>query len=261
MKLPVPQWAVLVGVLLCCGCTAVTDRGYWGAGVQWPNGQRLRDSAIASFKDPQTWVPLAGAAVIGIAGVDDDIADWAADETPLFGSDAETTSDRLRTLNTAAWVATTLAVPSDSITNRGKGILVDLSTLALETGTVSALKSLSDRERPDGSDDRSFPSGHTSRASVTGAMAAANLAYVDMPGWARQTMKIGLYGVAAGTGWARVEAEKHYPTDVLVGYAIGQFLARFLHGAFFNPATGGSTAIQYRPLPGGGAVTLSRTVR
>jgi hypothetical protein len=34
--------------------------------------------------------------------------------------------------------------------------------------------------------------------------------------------------------WARVEGEKHYPTDVLVGAALGNFITRFVHDAFMN---------------------------
>ncbi|MBD3343874.1 MAG: hypothetical protein GF401_02280 [Chitinivibrionales bacterium] len=36
-----------------------------------------------------------------------------------------------------------------------------------------------------------------------------------------------------GTGWARVEAQKHYPTDVLVGAALGNFCATFAAGILF----------------------------
>jgi membrane-associated phospholipid phosphatase len=89
---------------------------------------------------------------------------------------------------------------------------------------------------------------------VGAALANINLEYMDMPNWARSTMQIGLYTTAAGAGWARVEAEKHYPTDVLVGYAFGQFIARFMQGAFFNDET--PAVVGFRPAPGGGELTL-----
>jgi len=41
----------------------------------------------------------------------------------------------------------------------------------------------------------------------------------------------GLTALTLGTGWARVEAGFHYPSDVLVGMALGDF-----NGAFFNDA-------------------------
>jgi len=251
---------LIVLTILSTGCAARTDRGYWGSTVSWPDGQRLRESALAAVRNPQTWVPLAGAAVIGLADLDDEISDWAVEESPVFGDNAADASDSLRSLTSAAYWVTALVAPSDSIAAKLKGLSVGAATLVIEEATVNAMKSLSGRERPTGFDDKSFPSGHASRASVSAAMAAGNLEYTAMPGWVRGTLQVGLYGAAAGTGWARVEAGKHYPTDVLVGYAIGQFLARFMHEAFFaGTDENGSQmqALSYRPMPGGGELTVS----
>jgi len=44
-----------------------------------------------------------------------------------------------------------------------------------------------------------------------------------------------LTSLVAGTGWARIEASKHYPTDVLVGAALGNFIALLVHDAFLKP--------------------------
>ena len=44
--------------------------------------------------------------------------------------------------------------------------------------------------------------------------------------------RVGLYGLAGTTAWARIEAEKHFPSDVLAGAALGNFFARFFYGAF-----------------------------
>jgi hypothetical protein len=46
--------------------------------------------------------------------------------------------------------------------------------------------------------------------------------------------------VAVATAWARVEAEKHYPTDVLVGAALGHFLTAVIH----DSAMGLDTPVQ-----------------
>jgi len=40
--------------------------------------------------------------------------------------------------------------------------------------------------------------------------------------------------MASGTAWARVEAGVHYPSDVLAGAALGNFLTAFIHDAFLN---------------------------
>ncbi len=256
--------ALPIVILVLTGCSTVTSKGYWGAGFGWPDGQRLRDSAVTAVRSPHVWAPLAGALVLGVSDLDEEISDWAVKKTPLFGDNASQVSDRLRDFTTYAYFATALLAPSDSLANKAKGLGVGIATMAIEQGIVPVLKSATNRERPNGADDFSMPSGHASRSSTNATMAAANLDYMDMPGWARWTMQVGLYGTAAGTGWARVEAEKHYPSDVLVGYAIGQFLARFMYEAFMNSSqedTAAAPALNYTPLAGGGLITLTVPLR
>jgi membrane-associated phospholipid phosphatase len=78
---------------------------------------------------------------------------------------------------------------------------------------TAALKETIHEERPDASDDKSFPSGHTSVSFA----AAATLQ--KRYGW-----KIGLpaHAVAAFVGVARVRADKHFVHDVIAGAAIGE---------------------------------------
>lgn len=77
---------------------------------------------------------------------------------------------------------------------------------------ATGLKEAFPRTRPDGSDRKSFPSGHTSNAFA----AAATLAE-------RQGLKVGLpaFALAGFVGLARVEGKKHYWSDVAVGAGIG----------------------------------------
>ena len=75
-----------------------------------------------------------------------------------------------------------------------------------------ALKHIVLEKRPDGSDNYSFPSGHTTSA-FSGA------AFIQQRyGW-----KYGIpsYILASHVGYTRVQAQKHYPWDVLGGAVIG----------------------------------------
>ena len=59
------------------------------------------------------------------------------------------------------------------------------------------------------------------------ALASANLRAFDLSADTRWWLDAGLTAMAAGTAWARVEANEHYPVDVLVGAGLGNFIAIF----------------------------------
>jgi hypothetical protein len=50
----------------------------------------------------------------------------------------------------------------------------------------------------------------------------------------RSSAQLALTALAAGTAWARIEAGQHYPTDVLAGAALGNFIAILIHDAFLS---------------------------
>jgi membrane-associated phospholipid phosphatase len=56
--------------------------------------------------------------------------------------------------------------------------------------------------------------------------------------------------------WARVEARKHYPSDVLAGAALGHFLTAFIHDAFLNLPEDGSVDFSVYVLKGGAGLEL-----
>jgi hypothetical protein len=96
-----------------------------------------------------------------------------------------------------------------------------LEAVATTAITVSTLKLFVNRERPDGSDRFSFPSGHTSTV-----FASAGVLH-QFYGW-----KTGAVAEAIGvlTGLGRVEANRHWFSDTvgggLIGFAIGRAVAR-----------------------------------
>jgi hypothetical protein len=94
----------------------------------------------------------------------------------------------------------------------------DIAQVTLVAVTyTTALKYATQRQRPDGSDKLSFPSGHTSNAFAWATVGA------HYYGW-----KLGVPGylVAGLIGVARMEKSAHHLSDVLAGAGIGYIVGR-----------------------------------
>lgn len=87
-----------------------------------------------------------------------------------------------------------------------------LKSAALDLAVTYGLKYTVKERRPDGSDDHSFPSVHSSVAFTSAEYLRKRY------GW---EYGIPAYGLAAFVAYSRVEADKHYSRDVLAGAAIG----------------------------------------
>ncbi|MDE6556066.1 MAG: phosphatase PAP2 family protein [Duncaniella sp.] len=86
---------------------------------------------------------------------------------------------------------------------------------AIMLGTVEGLKHTVDSRRPDGSDTRSFPSGHAAVAYMGADMVTREL------GWRSGWYAMGAYAVASAVAVERVVDGHHFPTDVVAGAALG----------------------------------------
>jgi membrane-associated phospholipid phosphatase len=111
-------------------------------------------------------------------------------------------------------------------------------------GTTQVLKMTTGRIRPDGS-SYSFPSGHTAAAFATATVLQSEL------GW-----KVGIpaYAVAALVGASRVQADRHYFSDVVAGATVGLLAGR---SVTFG---GGSMRFTMKPtvMPGGIGISIGR---
>ncbi|MET0659420.1 MAG: phosphatase PAP2 family protein [Steroidobacteraceae bacterium] len=225
----------LAVMIVASGCSTVTAERDWGADVTLrPGWARVREAARDAVTDPWAWAPLAGAAVLQIDHWDRRSSDWARDHTPIFGSqrNAEDWSDNLRTGSLALPLITLLATPTgdrpnDWLVDKAKAAAVETAAVVATDLSTAALKHAADRERPNEHDRKSFPSGHASTAAVAGRLASVNLDTIDMDANLKRAANAGIDAVLLGTGWARVESGWHYPSDALVGMALGHFFASF----------------------------------
>ncbi|MFZ5447634.1 MAG: phosphatase PAP2 family protein [Thermodesulfobacteriota bacterium] len=222
-------------------CTLPNGRGWGQDATLFPGWERLGKAALKAATEPETWVPAAGAAIFQIGSFDQNLSNWASNRTPIFGSqtNADTASEALQGASEAAYLITALATPSgeqprDWVEAKLKGLMVGVAAVGLTEGTTDLLKNITNRSRPNDSDNQSFPSGHASRAAVCNTLAARNLDYLNMPNSARTGLRVGFLVLTCGTAWARVEAREHFPSDVLAGMAIGHFLGAFINDAFLG---------------------------
>jgi membrane-associated phospholipid phosphatase len=111
---------------------------------------------------------------------------------------------------------------------------------------VQGAKFATQRERPDGSNDHSFPSGHTASAFATATVLERHF------GW-----KVGVpsYAFAAYVGASRMSANKHHLSDVMMGAALG-----IAAGRVVTVGVGGTKFdMGVAPTRGGAAVTFTKS--
>lgn len=103
----------------------------------------------------------------------------------------------------------------ESRSSWGRMLTSDAFSTAVLAGTVNLMKECFRVTRPDGSDHRSFPSGHTATAFMTATMLTKEYGYLSP--WVGGVA----YGVASLTGLSRMANNKHWLSDVLTGAGIG----------------------------------------
>lgn len=122
-------------------------------------------------------------------------------------------SDKVETAGDVATVLVAAAAGGVTLARSDReGMIQLVKSAALDLGVTYGLKLTIKERRPDGSDNQSFPSAHTS-------VAFASAEYLRK----RYGLEYGIpaYGLASFVAYSRVEADKHYVRDVLAGAAIG----------------------------------------
>ncbi len=97
----------------------------------------------------------------------------------------------------------------------GRMLASDAFSVAIMAGVVETMKYTTNVTRPDGTDNHSFPSGHTATAFMTATMLTKEYGHISP--W----IGVGAYSFATATGLMRIANNKHWLSDVLTGAGIG----------------------------------------
>ena len=174
--------------------------------------------------DPHVWVPLAAAALLQVNGYDEQISRSLYKNNPVFGDpeNAKDWSDNLRAYTSTAYAGTALLV-HQPIDERGALLVGQYMSVEAVDEIRGNLQNNIGRSRPDDSGNTSMPSGHTTTASYQASLARTNIRYMNVSASTKQALNTTVTSFAMLAGYARVEGGRHYPSDVLVGYALGNF--------------------------------------
>jgi len=232
------------------GLTAMLALHTQAADLSWAG---LGQAASRAAQEPSTWIPLATAGVVAAGGWDKPWQRSLGKHQYVFGQAAEDRSNQLVGLSTLLYAGTTLiASPQtesgfDTWQWRASNVAVMLTDKTLVDELVGEWKLRAGRDRPDGVADDSFPSKHNATAASQTTLTRRNLDYLELDDSWRQAATWGLYGLDGLTGLARMEANKHYPSDVLVGMALGNFLANFSFNLFLERPQDGAYSLSLSP--------------
>jgi hypothetical protein len=134
--------------------------------------------------------------------------------TVMNGDEGTTIDDYTRYAPMLSVYALNLAGIQGKHNFRDRTVIMLTSNLIM-CGATMGLKKLAAVERPDGSKDNSFPSGHTATAFAGAEFLYQE--YKDVNVW----YGVAGYIVAAGTGLCRIYNDRHWLTDVAAGAGIG----------------------------------------
>jgi membrane-associated phospholipid phosphatase len=193
---------------------------------------RITDTSTISINRTKfkTFIPGIAAFSYGLVALsggpledlDRDIARRRNEKRPNFSSKAD---DYLR------YVPFVALYGLDALGIKGKHNLKEKTTLVLVTGVVAygslnILKNISDKERPNHTNSKSFPSGHATVA-FTGAE-IFNQEYGDLSPW----YSIAGYTVASATAVLRVYNNDHWFSDVVAGAGLGILSTKLVYVAY-----------------------------
>jgi membrane-associated phospholipid phosphatase len=174
----------------------------------------LGRSVVGVFHKDNLGPLLVGGAATGIASIwDQDVREAA--QPYSWGESLETAGGPIWS---SVFVAGMFTAGRFAHGARFRAMTYDmLDAAVVNFGYTELVKLAVGRERPNGQDDKSFPSGHTSNSFALASVAQRHY------GW-----KVGIpaYLAAGLVGASRIQQDKHYLSDVVAGATLGYIVGR-----------------------------------
>ncbi|HEX9651537.1 MAG TPA: phosphatase PAP2 family protein [Cyclobacteriaceae bacterium] len=198
------------------------------------NGKYIRGyftNTWAMIKSPANWEEkdwrnfgMTGAATFVLYIFDEDIVDWVSE---IRSNESNTVSDIFEPFgNSSVLMPFSVLFGTYGIGvltkdyRLKKSSLVALQSFAISGFFTQAIKFAVNRDRPFRG-HRAFPSGHTSAVWSVAAVFAYE--YKDKM-WVAPVA----YSLATLTSLSRINDLRHWPTDVVFGFALGYFTGRYI---------------------------------
>lgn len=208
----------IIAIVLACFCPMVYAAGdsipeftpSQGDSNRIKTPDRLYSSPYRTGGEAFIALPLLIGSLI-VKGEDDHFRNLRNDYMPSFSRHYD---DYMQYLPAGIMLGLKVSgVPSRS--SWGRMLASDALSCAIMGAAVNTLKKTTKVMRPDGSNNHSFPSGHTATAFMTATMLSKEYGYKSP--W----ISVGAYSMATATGLLRMANNKHWLSDVMAGAGIG----------------------------------------
>ncbi len=245
---------LILTFLSLSSCALINKKGTWGKNALFPvKGERFVEAIRKNAASAHVWGPLAGATVFAVAGIDKKVSNWVQDEADIFKNKefADKWSDNFNNIQKYEMYGIILLTPSHPedksfagyAWNKIRGGLTVNIASSSSRFSVDQVRKVVHRERPNGMDMKSLPSGHSAEAASRSVIVRKGSAAIDMNRDLHFAVNSLNTGMAIATCWARIEGKRHYPSDVMAGYAFGTFISGVVYDTLINYDPNQSVAI------------------
>lgn len=208
-------------------CSAPEPTSHWGrhfSGAIWAG------AVVEQTQVPEKLLPTLGLMGVTVwASIEDRSVQTESVEGPLTEGSTQKGDSAAVALGVAA---SGLAIGEWIGGDDGHAFEVLLESFVVVDGVTEILKHTFPRQRPDGSGNDSFPSGHTSFAFTMATFLGRRIDDLG-DGWYTGLGYLA-YIPAAYVGIDRSEANRHWPSDVAVGALLGFVLSNVVYDAHYG---------------------------